>query len=308
MQRDKSPVRVEQAIIRVTGDEWVEEEDVLAVEEPLELRLRWWDAGALTEKSIAVTMRTPGADFELATGFLFGEGILTKRGDYFEVGYCLDENEQQTFNVVSVTLMPNTPFDMSRLERHFYTTSSCGVCGKATLEALEIQGCEFLEGGLSVHPETLQRLPETLRDAQAVFDQTGGLHAAGLFDAQGKLLALREDVGRHNALDKVIGSELMSGRSRLDDRVLLLSGRASFELLQKALTARIPVVASVGAPSSLALELAHSFGVTLIGFVRPDGFNIYTHPERIVGASTVAPATQGETLPHSDASSLTAEP
>jgi FdhD protein len=294
VQRHRSPVHAEQSIIRVTGDEWVEEDDVLAVEEPLEIRLRWWEADTLTEKSIAITMRTPGADFELAAGFLFGEGIISRRSDYFEVGYCLDEDELQAFNVVSVTLMPGTTFDMSRLERHFYTTSSCGVCGKATLEALEIQGCEILQPGLMVTPETLQRLPQTLREAQSVFDQTGGLHASGLFDPQGELLTLREDVGRHNALDKVIGSELMAGRHRLDNRVLLLSGRASFELLQKALTARIPVVASVGAPSSLALELANSFGVTLVGFVRPGGFNIYTHPGRITGVSSTVSSRRVE--------------
>lgn len=285
MQRHKSPVHVEQSILRRSGDEWQADDDVLAVEEPLEIRLRWWEADQQVEKSIAITMRTPGADFELATGFLFGEGILHSRKDYFEVGYCLDVDEQQTFNVVSVTLMPNLSFDITRLERHFYTTSSCGVCGKATLEALEIQGCEFLPVRSTVDPATIQMLPERLREAQDVFDQTGGLHAAGLFDLDGNLLTLREDVGRHNALDKVIGAEVMADNNRLDDRVLLLSGRASFELLQKALTARIPIVASVGAPSSLALELATSFGITLIGFVRPDGFNIYCHPERVTGAA-----------------------
>lgn len=283
MQPHKSPVRIEQSVIRVTGTEWNQEEDVLAVEEPLEIRLRWWEADALVEKSIAVTMRTPGADFELAAGFLFSEGIIAGRADYFDVGYCLDDAELQTFNIVSVTLMPDRTFDMSRLERHFYTTSSCGVCGKATLEALEVQGCEVLQPGFSVDPEVLRGLPDTLRQAQAVFEQTGGLHAAGLFDHKGRLLSLREDVGRHNALDKVIGEQLMARRTCLDDRILLLSGRASFELLQKALMARIAVVASVGAPSSLAVELAQSFGVTLVGFVRPDGFNIYTHPGRISG-------------------------
>lgn len=288
MQPHKSPVRVEQSVIRVTGNKWSQEEDILAVEEPLEIRLRWWEDDALIEKSIAVTMRTPGADFELAAGFLFGEGIIASRADYFDVGYCLDDAELQTFNIVSVTLMPARTFDISRLERHFYTTSSCGVCGKATLEALEVQGCQVLQPGFSVDPEVLRGLPDTLRQAQAVFEQTGGLHAAGLFDHEGRLLSLREDVGRHNALDKVIGEQLMARRTCLDDRILLLSGRASFELLQKALMASIAVVASVGAPSSLAVELAQSFGVTLVGFVRPDGFNIYTHPGRILGAEVAA--------------------
>lgn len=286
MQRHKSPVHIEQSIFRLTGDSWQTEDDALAVEEPLEIRLRWWEPAGLTEKSIAITMRTPGADFELATGFLFGEGIIRSRQDFFEVGYCLDENEEQTFNVVSVTLMPETTFDMSRLERNFYTTSSCGICGKASLEILEVQGCDVLVPEFAVSPTVIQSLPDKLRDAQDVFERTGGLHASGLFSLDGELQNLQEDVGRHNALDKVVGSEFLAGRNLLDDRLLLLSGRASFELLQKALMARIPLVASVGAPSSLALELAQSFGITLIGFVRPDGFNVYSYPERIVGAVT----------------------
>ena len=281
MQRHRSPVHLEQSILRLTGDRWQEEADALAVEEPLEIRLRWWEREGLTEESIAITMRTPGADFELATGFLFGEGIIRGKQDFFEVGYCLDETEEQYYNVVSMTLMPETRFDMSRLDRHFYTTSSCGVCGKSTLEALDIQGCSFVEPTFSVHPGIIQSLPDRLRQEQDVFEQTGGLHASGLFDLEGNLLTLREDVGRHNALDKVIGSEVMTGRQALEDRILLLSGRASFELLQKSLMARIPIVAAVGAPSSLALELANSFGITLIGFVRPDSLNVYTHPERL---------------------------
>lgn len=268
-------------IVRVAGDDQTPANDLLAVEEPLEIRLRFWEPDGLVEQNIAVTMRTPGADFELATGFLFAEGILRSRDDYFEVGYCLDVSEEQAFNVVSVTLMPAVSFDPSRLERHFYTTSSCGVCGKATLEALEVQGCEFLTPAFSVEPDLVQQMPGKLRQAQDVFEQTGGLHAAGLFKLDGTLRTLREDVGRHNALDKVIGAEVMAGRSRLDDTILVLSGRASFELLQKALVARIPLVVAVGAPSSLAVDLAHNFGITLIGFARETGFNIYTHPERV---------------------------
>lgn len=272
-------------IVRVSSHAQTEATDVLAVEEPLEIRLRFWKPDGLVEQNIAVTMRTPGADFELATGFLFAEGILRSREDYFEVGYCLDVSEEQAFNVVSVTLMPAVAFDPSRLERHFYTTSSCGVCGKATLEALEVQGCEYLEPTFSVEPGLIQKLPDRLRQSQDVFEQTGGLHAAGLFELDGTLRTLREDVGRHNALDKVIGAEVMAGRPRLDDTILVLSGRASFELLQKALVARIPLVVAVGAPSSLAVELAHNFGITLIGFARETGFNIYTHPDRVVNES-----------------------
>lgn len=288
MQPRKSPVHIEQGIIRVTGNEWREEADVLAAEEPLEIRLLWWEDGELTQKSIAVTMRTPGDDFQLAIGFLFGEGIITSRDDFIEVGYCLDEDEVQNLNIVTVTLRPGRTFDITRLERNFFTTSSCGVCGKAALEAVEIQGCEVLPPGPRVDPLVIRSLPERLREAQAVFEQTGGLHAAGLFDLDGDLISLREDVGRHNALDKVIGEQVMAGNHRLDDRLLLLSGRASFELLQKSLMARIPLVAAVGAPSSLAVDLATTFNTTLLGFTRPEGFNIYTGAERIVRGGTVA--------------------
>jgi FdhD protein len=193
----------------------------------------------------------------------------------------MDEGELQTFNIVTVTLRPDVPFDISRLDRHFYTTSSCGICGKATLESLEVQGCSSLPSGLSVDPAVIQSLPAALRRSQEVFERTGGLHAAGLFDRDGRLLALHEDVGRHNALDKLIGKQLLAGNCPLTDRLLLLSGRASFELLQKALVAQIPIVAAVGAPSSLAVSLAESFNITLLGFVRPDGFNAYTSVERI---------------------------
>ena len=279
---EQRSVKVEGGIVRVSGDEWLEDDDHLAAEEPLEMRLAYWEQGERVEKPIAVTMRTPGDDFELAVGFLFGEGILRGREDFVEVAYCLDQNEQQNYNIVSVSLMPGVEFDMSRLDRHFYTTSSCGVCGKAALEALEITGCEVIPAGFTVDADVVKSLPDTLRDAQAVFEQTGGLHAAGLFDSDGNLLSLREDVGRHNALDKVIGEQVASGNSVLEDRIVLLSGRASFELLQKSLVARIPIVCAVGAPSSLAVELAHTFGITLIGFTRSDGFNIYTHSERIL--------------------------
>lgn len=277
-------VHVNQGVIRVSGDEWHQDDDVLATEEPLEIRLIRWDGERPVENNIAVTMRTPGDDFELAIGFLFGEGIIRGRHDFSDVGYCLDEDEPQCENIVTVTLMPGHDFDMSRLERNFYTTSSCGVCGKAALEAIEVQGCEFIESDIRVDPDLVRTLPDRLRAAQEVFEQTGGLHASGLFDADGRLLSLREDVGRHNALDKVIGEQVLARRSNLEDRILLLSGRASFELLQKSLMARIPVVAAVGAPSSLAVELAQNFGITLIGFVRPESFNIYTHPERVLGS------------------------
>jgi FdhD protein len=278
----EQPAQVEHPITRVRDGEWAGVDDVLAVEEPMEIRLEWLDDGAMRRESIAITMRTPGDDFELATGFLRGEGIIKQREDYVDVSYCLDVEESQELNVVTVTLRPGLEFDMSRLERHFYTTSSCGICGKAALDALDIQGCRPVPSGFRVADQVIRSLPRTLREAQSVFRETGGIHASGLFDADGSLLDLREDVGRHNALDKLIGRQFMQGSERLHDRVLLLSGRASFELVQKALMAEIPIVVAVGAPSSLAVDLARSFNLTLAGFVRPNGFNIYTGEDRIV--------------------------
>ena len=273
--------QVERRVVRVRDGAWTDDWDTLAAEEPLEIRLLWWEDGQERRESIAITMRTPGDDFELAVGFLYGEGIVTGREDIVDVSWCMDEDEPQTFNIVTVTLRPDIPFDITRLDRHFYTTSSCGVCGKATLEALEVRGCDPLPAGPHVDPAVIHSLPAALRRSQEVFERTGGLHAAGLFDRDGNLLALQEDVGRHNALDKLIGAQLLAGNCPLDNRLLLLSGRASFELLQKALVARIPLVAAVGAPSSLAVSLAESFNLTLLGFVRPDGFNIYTGVERV---------------------------
>jgi FdhD protein len=277
----ESPAQIGHSVIRVQPDGWTEGDDVLAAEEPMEIRLLTEADQWKTAQSIAITMRTPGDDFELALGFLHGEGIIGSREDVLDVSYCLDETEEQRLNIVTVTLRPGLAIDLSRLDRHFYTTSSCGVCGKAALDALDMQGYASVPNGTQVRAEVIRTLPATLRQKQAVFRQTGGLHAAGLVDLDGNLLDLREDVGRHNALDKLIGYQLMRGHDDLRDRVLLLSGRASFELLQKALVARIPIVAAVGAPSSLAVQLAEEFNVTLAGFVRSDGFNIYTGQERI---------------------------
>jgi FdhD protein len=279
----RPPSHTGHRVTRLRNGAWSQDDDVLAAEEPLEIRLIWQDAAGHTQrKNIAVTMRTPGDDFELAAGFLHGEGILHSREDVADVAYCTDEDEAQAFNIVSVTLAPGVAFDPARLERNFYTTSSCGVCGKAALENIETQGCQALPSGFEVTSSVVRSLPARLREAQAVFERTGGLHAAGLFDAGGTLLSLREDVGRHNAVDKLIGEALLAGETPLAGRILMLSGRASFELLQKALVARIPVVAAVGAPSSLAVELAESFNVTLCGFVRADGLNVYTAPERVL--------------------------
>lgn len=257
--------------------------DVLAVEEPLEIRLSIWEKGRYFEKSLSITMRTPGDDFELAVGFLFSEGIIQSRHDVEQLSYCVGlEKEKQNYNIVSIKLRPGFHFDSERLLRHFYTTSSCGVCGKASLEALQIRGCPLLSKD---HPIISQKvvndLTEKLRGEQAVFEKTGGLHASALFDTSGNLINLREDVGRHNAVDKLIGERLLADKIPLSDYLLLVSGRASFEIVQKALMAGIPILAAVGAPSSLAVDLAGEFGMTLLGFVRQGSFNIYTGRERV---------------------------
>jgi FdhD protein len=277
------PVRsqVKRSINRLRAGDWSRKDDVLAAEEPLEIRILWQENGVVQRKPIAVTMRTPGDDFELAAGFLYGEGLIQRQDDVVDVSYCTDEDEDQTFNIVNVTLRSGLVFDTTRLERNFYTTSSCGVCGKAALESLEVQGCSVLAAGPVVSAELICGLPEKLRAAQAVFDRTGGLHATGLFTPEGELVSLREDVGRHNAFDKLVGEQFLAGRTPLDGHIAMLSGRASFELLQKALVARVPIVAAVGAPSSLAVQLADEFNITLCGFVRADSLNVYTGQERI---------------------------
>lgn len=250
--------------------------DVLAVEEPLEIRLSSADGRQSAHRAVSVTMRTPGHDRELALGLLYSEGILTAAEQVAGVHSC------GPGNVICVELRPGVSVDLTRLERHFCSTSSCGVCGKASLQAVQVSARHRLVAGRPVvEAGVIHRLPEALRAAQAVFDRTGGLHAAALFDAGGHLLCLREDVGRHNALDKLIGAQFLASRIPLLDDVLLVSGRVSFELVQKAVAAGIPILAAVGAPSSLAVSLAQKHGLTVIGFVRPDRFNLYTGAERI---------------------------
>ena len=268
-------------VLAVEGNETVERADVVAAEEPLEIRVVAEIGGRRQRHSVAVTMRTPGNDFELAAGFLWGEGLLRHPGDVWRIDWCDASSSQDPNNVVEVSLSPGVDFDAERLSRHVFTSSSCGICGRASLEAAQISCPRAPIGTFRLHPQQLVRVPTTLREAQPVFSETGGLHAAGLFDGTGRLLALREDVGRHNAVDKVVGSLLLEERLPGSDRVLLVSGRASFELVQKAALAGIPVLAAVGAPSSLAVELAVEMGMTLVGFLRDGRFNVYSGADRI---------------------------
>lgn len=262
--------------------------DLLAAEEPMEIRLGYGPTNHRQQKSISVTMRTPGADFELAIGFLFTEGIIQKPEQVYRIQYCTELNSiENKENIVRVELHENVEIDFNRLQRNFYTTSSCGVCGKESIEAVKVS-CTITEPDyhFEVSSSLILSLPEKLRAQQNVFEYTGGLHASALFNAKGDLLALREDVGRHNALDKLIGASFMETAIPLNRHILLLSGRASFELLQKAAMAGIRIVCAVGAPSSLAVDVANEFGITLLGFLRDRRFNVYSHPARIIPGNT----------------------
>lgn len=246
--------------------------DWLAREEPLEIRVRG--------QSIAVTMRTPGDDDELAAGFLFTEGLLKTRLDVVEIAPCQAGQNSQRGNILNVFLAPHVELDLERLTRHTFASSSCGLCGKASIEAVH-QHFPPIDSDLQAAPDFISKLPESLRGAQASFSKTGGLHAAGLFNVDGNSVVLREDVGRHNAVDKVIGWGFLHGRLPFARQILFVSGRASFEIMQKALAAQIPIVAAVSAPSSLAAEFARESNQTLIGFVRGTSFNVYSHPQRV---------------------------
>ena len=240
-------------------------DDFVVVEEPLEIRVG--------EKPVSVTLRTPGHDFDLAAGFLFSESIVRRGEDIQAIRHWGSPN------VVRVDLGVGVPVDLQRLQRHFYSTSSCGVCGKTSIDALRTNAFP-ITSSIQVAHDVVGNLPASLRGEQKTFDATGGLHAAGIFDASGTLLRVREDVGRHNAVDKVLGSFVREG-VLLDDRILVVSGRTSFEIVQKAVVARIAVLAAVGAPSSLAIELSREFGLTLLGFVRDGRFNVYSGAERL---------------------------
>ena len=262
-------------VCAVDGDAVRERPDKVVTEEPMEIRLH---GPGQEPEALAVTMRTPGNDFELAVGFCLTEGLLRSPADLDTVAYCLAGEGEQEYNVVTVKL--RHPADRSGHQRAFVANASCGLCGKTTLDEIE-QQCAPVSEGPTVARSVVTALPDRLRAAQTVFDATGGLHAAARFTADGELVALREDVGRHNALDKLIGHALLERELPLDDDVLMVSGRVSFEIVQKAAMAGIPVVCAVSAPSSLAIDAARRLGQTLVGFVRGESANVYTHPERL---------------------------
>jgi FdhD protein len=275
----KSPAHRDVQIDALRDAGNVHRADAIAVEEPLEIRLLKIGSAENggTGRPISITMRTPGNDPELALGFLHGEGLLREARDVVDVRPC-----GPTGNVIRVTVRADLPLDLDRLNRNFYTTSSCGVCGKASIEAVTASaGIRAVASNLVVRESVLRGMPDLLRASQPGFAETGGMHAVGLFTAEGELTASREDVGRHNAMDKLVGASLMSGALPWNERVVLLSGRASFELIQKSMMAGAPVVAAIGAPSTLALELAESAGITLVAFLRSGGCNVYCHPGRV---------------------------
>lgn len=256
--------------------------DTIIAEEPMEIRVESGAKGRRTTTSLCVTMRTPGNDYELAAGFLYTEGIVGGKRDLSRIEYCADPDVPQEYNIVSVVLRSDIAFNPDRLSRHFYMTSSCGVCGKTSLEAVRVAARDPIPADRpKLSSSIIPAIPDRLRAGQALFSETGGLHAAGLFDSSGALRDVREDIGRHNAVDKLIGAEVLADRVPLSDSVLAVSGRASFEIMQKAAVAGIPFVVAVGAPSSLAVTLAEEFGMTLVGFARGERFNVYAGRRRI---------------------------
>ena len=264
------------------GDEVRRRQDVVATEEPLEVRVVTDYEGGRKAHSIAVTMRTPGHDFELAAGFLLSEGIIKHNSELWRLARCDDATDEAAENIVEAHLAPGVDFDAERFSRHVYMTSSCGICGKASIERLNDVRPTLPQGDFQLSSDVIRGLTSLMSEGQRVFARTGGLHAAGLFSPLGTLAFLREDVGRHNAVDKLVGASVLAGEIPLSETVLLVSGRASFELVQKALMAGISMLLAVGAPSSLAVATASEFGMTLVGFLKSGGFNVYSGEDRIL--------------------------
>ncbi|MCR9286846.1 MAG: formate dehydrogenase accessory sulfurtransferase FdhD [Bacteroidetes bacterium] len=276
----RSILKVE--IQKISKKSYLEIQDSLVIEEPLEIRIGYGSLQKRLQKSISVTMRTPGNDFELATGFLFTEGIIKHKKDILKTEYVPTFHQDSKENIVKIELAPSVEFEMANLERNFYTTSSCGVCGKASIEAVHSNEIPDLNTGYPIFEVSeILKFPDSLIQRQNLFEHTGGLHAAALFNSKGELTLIKEDIGRHNAVDKLIGSALLKNKVPLSDYLILVSGRAGFELVQKSIVAGIPILAAVGAPSSLSTKLADESGMTLIGFLKNEKFNIYTHSERI---------------------------
>jgi FdhD protein len=295
---DREQSAVEVTVQRVGDDRASRGRDLLAVEEPLEIRLVYGPARNRMRRSLTVTMRTPGRDVELAVGFLFAEGVVRCREDIEGAVSCgPPAGPLGVRNLVRVELASDLAIDEKRLERNFLTTSSCGLCGKASLDTLPAVSRIRLPDGFVVSPSSVHHLPDRLREAQPVFDRTGGLHAAALFDGSGRLLDVQEDVGRHNALDKLIGGQLLAGALPLSNRLVLVSGRAGYELVQKALAAGVPLLAAVGAPTSLAADLAREANMTLLGFVRERRFNVYSGGHRIRSGAGRSPRWRGFRTP-----------
>lgn len=268
-------------ILTIQGDTVQQRSDEVATEEPMEIRIVAEENGRPVRHSVAVTMRTPGHDFELAAGFLFTEGIMADRSAVREIAFCGAVPHAAQRNVVNVFLNSDVPFDPGKFSRNVYTSSSCGICGKTSLEMVRVACSVPPVGTFQVDEKYCSQLPDQLSRVQAVFSKTGGLHASALFDPQGQLLMVREDVGRHNALDKLVGFLFLEGGLPASDRIVLVSGRASYELIQKAVMAGIPALAAVGAPSNLAIDMAQEFNMTLIGFLRNGRFNVYAGDERV---------------------------
>ncbi|UFH53179.1 formate dehydrogenase accessory sulfurtransferase FdhD [Spirosoma sp. KNUC1025] len=269
-------------IQKISGESQTEAPDLLAVEEPLEIRLGFGPTHDRQQRGVSVAMRTPGHDEELAIGFLFTEGIIQQRTDVLSCRHCVQDSQKEG-NVIRVELHPDVVVDWSRLERNTFTSSSCGLCGKTTIDAVMTTTNGPIQSTLSVEPPILHALPERVRETQRIFAYTGGLHAAALFDSAGKLLIIREDIGRHNALDKLIGAAFWQNWLPLYQYGVFLSGRIGVELVQKSWRAGIPLIAAVGAPSSLAVQMAQEAQMTIAGFVRNERFNVYSAPERIKG-------------------------